>query len=332
MLYLIRFRSIVTGFLLTLFLSSMSSSVLAKRPVKDSTSNGNTSTSSCLSGKEYNQLAKSYLSELVLIDSSVTLTDVKTEMKSAGDCATVAELDYVIEQYSIRLANTAPVISGSPALSIAEGGFYIFTPVASDENADELTFSVINLPSWAYFDAETGTILGIPMANHIGLHQDIVISVSDGIASSSLAAINIEVTAVDSSTQSPLLGEITSYSVYMGVASNDLSSQIDLTIGQQAVVPVGNPLPVTDTYYLYVIARDRDGNSMVLPATEIGGYRIYIGTSSDDLNPIYNFADGTDKIYWVNSLQSGTYFVSIATYDIHGNETQLSDIAQFDLI
>ena len=338
MLYFNRFMSLVSGLFIVSILASYSSHSFAKRP------HAGSSSTSCLSGKAFNSLAKNYLLELQQVDPSVTLSDVKTVLKTIGYCGTTDQYDAVIAQYSAELnqqsitdttvtepGNTVPVISGTPQASLSKGEFYLFTPVASDADNDALLFSVQNLPGWARFDEATGTILGIPMDADVGLHADISITVSDGVDSSRLNGFSIEVQDTPAFSQSALLGEIASYSIHLGTSVDSLPNVIELDIGGGGQVQTVNSQSAADTYYLAVIPRDGNGNPMVLPSTEIAGFRIYIGTSLDDMGPLYNFADGTDKIYWVNSLQQGSYYVALTTYDVYGNETALSNIAQFDI-
>lgn len=92
--------------------------------------------------------------------------------------------------------NNAPTISGTPGTSVVEGTAYSFTPVANDADGDALTFSITNKPSWAAFDTATGALTGTPANTDVGTTSGIVISVSDGIASASLASFNLQVTAV----------------------------------------------------------------------------------------------------------------------------------------
>ncbi len=87
--------------------------------------------------------------------------------------------------------NTPPQISGSPAASVIAGNSYSFTPTASDADNDTLTFSVTNLPDWASFDPNSGTLSGTPPPASIGSYPNISISVSDGQATSSLAPFAI---------------------------------------------------------------------------------------------------------------------------------------------
>ena len=91
-------------------------------------------------------------------------------------------------------ANAAPVISGSPATSIAAGGAYAFQPSASDANNDPLAFSISNKPVWATFSTTTGRLSGSPSAAQVGSYANIAIRVSDGKATASLPAFAINVT------------------------------------------------------------------------------------------------------------------------------------------
>ena len=90
-------------------------------------------------------------------------------------------------------ANSAPSISGSPGTSINAGDTYGFVPTASDPDGDTLTFSISNAPDWATFDATTGEISGTPFSPNIGTVEDILISVSDGTATSSLSTFSLSV-------------------------------------------------------------------------------------------------------------------------------------------
>ncbi|WP_272166363.1 Ig-like domain-containing protein [Vibrio diabolicus] len=90
--------------------------------------------------------------------------------------------------------NDAPVISGTPATTVAEDTAYSFTPDSNDIDADTLTFSIENKPGWASFDTATGALTGTPDNDNVGITSDIVISVSDGKATTALTAFAVEVT------------------------------------------------------------------------------------------------------------------------------------------
>lgn len=91
------------------------------------------------------------------------------------------------------IANTAPVISGTPATAAATGQTYAFTPSAYDAEGNALSFSIQNRPAWASFSSSTGRLTGTPGTDAVGEYVDIRISVSDGRLSSSLPPFGISV-------------------------------------------------------------------------------------------------------------------------------------------
>ncbi|HET7756980.1 MAG TPA: putative Ig domain-containing protein [Steroidobacteraceae bacterium] len=99
--------------------------------------------------------------------------------------------------------NSPPLISGTPATSIVAGQSYSFTPSASDADGDTLTFTVQNLPPWASFNASTGQLSGT--AAQTGTFPNIVISVSDGLQSSALAAFTITVSGASVTNSPPVI-------------------------------------------------------------------------------------------------------------------------------
>ena len=86
-----------------------------------------------------------------------------------------------------QLENAAPQLFGSPRLKTFVGDFYSFEPEATDSDGDDLYFSVENQPAWTTFDAQTGILTGEPAMDDIGAYQNVKISVSDGIDTSSLS-------------------------------------------------------------------------------------------------------------------------------------------------
>ncbi len=92
--------------------------------------------------------------------------------------------------------NTAPTISGSPATTVNAGSAYSFKPTAADANNDPLTYSIASKPSWATFSTSSGLLSGTPGATNAGVYGNIVISVSDGKATTSLPAFALTVKSV----------------------------------------------------------------------------------------------------------------------------------------
>jgi len=87
----------------------------------------------------------------------------------------------------------APTIDGLPTFSLIEGETYSFTPTASDPNCDALTFSIAGQPSWASFSSRDGSLTGVPPGGSAATYPGIVISVSDGTYTTSLASFSITV-------------------------------------------------------------------------------------------------------------------------------------------
>jgi hypothetical protein len=85
------------------------------------------------------------------------------------------------------------VITGSPAVSAQAGQPYSFRASATDPDGNPLKFSIQNKPGWATFDTSTGTLYGTPGDANVGNYTNILISVSDGTATSSLPAFTITV-------------------------------------------------------------------------------------------------------------------------------------------
>ncbi len=112
-------------------------------------------------------------------------------MISVSDGRTAAALPAF--SIDVRSDNRAPTISGSPATSVQATQAYSFQPSASDPDGNALTYSISNRPSWASFSSSTGRLSGTPSAGQVGNYANIVISVSDGRASASLAAFSINV-------------------------------------------------------------------------------------------------------------------------------------------
>jgi hypothetical protein len=95
--------------------------------------------------------------------------------------------------------NRTPGISGSPPTSVSAGDLYTFKPYAWDHDGDSLVFSVGNRPAWMTVDAATGRMRGTPSSANVGIYADLVVSVTDGVATKSLAPFDLTVLAADGS-------------------------------------------------------------------------------------------------------------------------------------
>jgi hypothetical protein len=106
------------------------------------------------------------------------------------------QVSAALPAFSIQVrdvANQPPTISGSPSGTAMTGTAYSFTPSASDPDRNPLTYSIANRPVWATFSTSSGRLNGTPTTSNVGNYANIVISVSDGRASTSLPAFAINV-------------------------------------------------------------------------------------------------------------------------------------------
>ena len=133
------------------------------------------------------------------LSGTPTLGDVGTDsgiVISVSDGSDTSSLAGFSITVNMDDTNTAPTISGTPAPSVNQGQGYSFTPVANDADGDTLAFSISGRPAWASFDTATGALTGTPDAADIGVYTNIIISVSDGQASTSLPAFSITIDAI----------------------------------------------------------------------------------------------------------------------------------------
>ncbi|PUB73829.1 MAG: hypothetical protein DBO99_19385 [gamma proteobacterium symbiont of Ctena orbiculata] len=180
----------------------------------------------------------------------------------------------VVTIHDVSDPNSEPVISGTADENAVVGSEYRFAPDASDADNDTLSFSVTNLPAWASFNNQSGVLSGTPGAEDVGTFSNIVISVSDGTASASLAPLNITVAAAEPDVGSVSLSwvpptsrtdgtvldlsEISGYKIYMGSTRDSLEQIVDLadcTVHDYVV----NDLATGD-YYFAVTTYDMEGN------------------------------------------------------------------------
>lgn len=172
--------------------------------------------------------------------------------------------------------NTAPKISGTPLKAVTAGSAYSFTPTASDANGNTLTFSIANKPSWATFSTTSGKLYGTPTSAHVGTYSNIVIKVSDGKASASLAAFSISVSAASSATgratlswtpptnntDGTALTNLAGFRIYYGTNSSSLSKSVTIQNSSVSTYVVEDLTPAT--WYFAVKAYTTTGAESTL--------------------------------------------------------------------
>ena len=156
-------------------------------------------------------------------------------------------------------AGTTPLkISGTPATTATVGKFYSFTPTVVAPAGSSLTYSVSNKPSWTQFSSATGSLAGTPGAGNVATDSNIVMTVSDGAKSASLAAFNIAVQSASSgatgeatlswskptdNTNGTPLNNLAGYVVRYGTNPAALTSQISVGSANTTDVEINNLSP-----------------------------------------------------------------------------------------
>ena len=165
--------------------------------------------------------------------------------------------------------NTPPTISGSPATAVNSGTAYSFAPSAADANGDKLTFSIAGKPAWAAFNTATGALSGTPAYADAGVYSNIVITVSDGKASTALRAFSVTVNAVangsaivswtppTTNTDGTALTNIAGYKVTYGTSVSALSSVATVNNPSVSNVQIDNLAP--GTWYFAVTTYTSSG-------------------------------------------------------------------------
>ena len=166
-------------------------------------------------------------------------------------------------------ANSAPTIGGSPSGAVTTDNTYDFSPTASDDDGDRLTFSIQNKPLWATFDSSSGRLSGRPTVADVGSYNQIVISVTDGTDMASLNAFSVDVvqTALGSVTLSwdapqqnedgsPLM-DLSGYKIYYGDASRSYDNEVQIDGVGQTMHVIEDLVP--GTYYFAATAFNSAG-------------------------------------------------------------------------
>jgi hypothetical protein len=136
---------------------------------------------------------------------------------------------------TVPSVNSPPAISGTPSVSALVGAAYSFTPSAFDADGNTLNFSISGRPNWLNFNTSTGRLNGTPASGNVGVHGDIVISVSDGQATTSLPAFSITVTA-------PVVNRAP---VISGTPPSAVNVNTQYSFTPTASDPDGNPISFT---------------------------------------------------------------------------------------
>ena len=159
------------------------------------------------------------------------------------------------QEFGITVAAAdKPSISGTPPTRAVAGTPYTFRPTASGPAGMTLSFSVQNKPIWANFSIATGQLTGTPTSTQTGNYSNIVVSVSDGQASTALVPFTISVAGTTPTAGSATLewapptqntdgSALTNFAgiiLYYGTAPTSLTQSVRVASGSQNSYTIGN--------------------------------------------------------------------------------------------
>lgn len=119
--------------------------------------------------------------------SMLTLTDVNAD--SYPDLLR----SYAAATFHINLNHPeAPLISGASTAQGTETIAFQYSVIQA-ESGQQLTFSAQNLPHWAMLNTSTGMVYGTPAIGDAGVYDNVLISASDGLRTSTLPPLTITI-------------------------------------------------------------------------------------------------------------------------------------------
>jgi hypothetical protein len=223
-------------------------------------------------------------------------------------------------------SNSPPTISGTPPTTVTQGQQYSFTPTANDGNGDTLAFTISGRPAWAAFDGGTGRLSGTPTGADVGTYSNIVIRVSDGQVTTSLAPFSITVNAVPPANRAPVISGTPLTQVLSGssysftpTASDPDGDTLTFTISNSPSWATtfntatgrlsGTPTAADVGTYTNVVIRVSDGQATTsLPAFGITVTAVATGSATLSWTPPTQNTDGSPltnlagyRIYWGRS-------------------------------
>ena len=226
------------------------------------------------------------------------------------------------------VVNTAPTLSGMPTAIAQLDQAYTFTPTASDADGNPLSFSIVNRPSWATFDTVTGKLSGTPGAGSEGVYPNILVRVSDGVATVALPAFAITVpggtTSTTAGNSAPTIAGVPAGTITAGVQYSFTPSGADAN-GDALVYSVQN-LPAWASF-------DRtSGRIQGTPGTgDVGSYANIVVSVSDGKNTTALPAFRIDVTATVTQTAAGTAVLSWTPPQQNVDGTSLTDLVGYHI-
>ncbi|HED16883.1 MAG TPA: hypothetical protein ENI64_08760 [Gammaproteobacteria bacterium] len=114
-------------------------------------------------------------------------------------------------------------------------------------------------------------------------------------------------------------------SVLLSACGGGGSSSPDAGGSQSPISGGNNPpaAPGTRDLGLSWVAPSTRTDGTPISLSDIGGYKLYVGTSSGSYDPAIDV--GNTTTYTLSSKGPGTYFLAISAYDLNTQESSLSN-------
>lgn len=228
----------------------------------------------------YRRTSRSMLASLALVSCVAAMVGCKgggggaNESASASGSASGAAVTTTSAATSSNTSlngqgNSAPQISGTTVSSVKANDTFSFKPAVNDADGDALSFQIQNKPVWATFNTVTGQLSGKPSADNTGTFANIVISVSDGVATATLPAFSISVTknavntatlswtAPSQNTDGTAISDLAGYTIVYGTSQNALDQSVRIDNATASTWSMEN-FP-SGTYYFAVKAFTASG-------------------------------------------------------------------------
>ncbi|MDT8388512.1 MAG: putative Ig domain-containing protein, partial [Thiogranum sp.] len=199
--------------------------------------------------------------------------------------------------------NDAPIISGTPPTTVAQGALYTFAPTAADIDGDTLLFTMTNNPAWLSIDETTGVVSGTPTNADVTTTTGIIISVNDQQgevnSTASLTPFDLTVTAVAPVNVAPTISGTPQTRVG---AVDDVSTAV-LTGG------------MTSTYSFTPTASDADGDALTFSIVNKPTWAVFDYTTGA-LTGTPTAAELGTTVAVTISVSDGTDTTSLAAFDV----------------
>ena len=247
--------------------------------------------------------------------------------RSALLCALVVTPVSLSSTVFAATASKLPVITGAPATSVTLPHSYAFQPTATQSSTGRMKFDILNKPTWAQFDDNTGRLSGQPNRNNVGKYSNIVIRAFNWYGHSDLPAFSITVSNPVAANTPPTISGHPAVSVNAGSAYSFKPTASDAEHGALTFSIQGKPAwaafnptsgalsgtpRATDvgTYAKIVISVSDGKATASLPAFSVSVNQTSTGNQA---------STGNAMLDWIPPTQNsdGSVLTDLAGYRVH---------------